>query len=340
MGKLFSKCWKSRKLNDSYQRMSDVFPFPFQETDTTPLDKNDTKFYFIKNEKQIDSNINYLHEKPLLSATDLGLLEQTLAELKQLKQRYTVRPSYDILDRMVIASEQNFDDGQQNEPTETNFPIKHGTLLIEIQDANFLHLGILNQQKFKNPYVVAKIYLNSNKKSYVSNVEEVPLTEVQKFQSLKGINSQKPQWHELFEYDIGDNDKISMYSFSFALYYLSDNEEIQIGDEQIFNINPLLNQRVQTKTIELRDPIEKGVLAKLRVRLQLLYDIEEIRAKVSRDVRVRIENLLEIKERHGGLIDGRDDHDSTINSVRLSEAGSLISKSSAHDNEDNLYFVS
>jgi len=337
MGKLFSKCWKSRKLNDSYQRMSDVFPFPFKETDTTPLDKNDTKFYFLKNEKQIDSNINYLHDKYELSAADLALLEQTLAELKQLKQRYTVKPSYDILDRMVIASEQNFDDGQQNEP---NFPLKHGTLLIEIQDANFLHLDILNQQKFRNPYVVAKIYLSSNKKSYVSNVEAVPLTEVQKFQSLKGINSQKPQWNELFEYDIEDNDKISMYSFSFALYYSSDNMDVQIGDEQIFNINPLLDQRVQTKTIELKDPIEKGTLAKLRVRLQLLLDVEEIRAKISRDIRVRIENLVEIKERHGGLVGGRDDHDSTINSARLSEAGSLISKSSAHDNEDNLYFVS
>jgi len=339
MGKLLSKCWKSRKRNDSYQIMEDIYPFPYKDTVSTPLAKNDAKFYFIKNEKQIDTNINYLHEKFQLSEEDLAILDRTLTELKALKQKYTAKPPLDILDRIVFPSEQNLDEAGS---TFTVSSQKPAALLIEVQDANFLRNELLDKHKLKNPYVVVKIYLSSSKKSYSLDLSSIPLTEVQAFQTLKEINGTKPQWHNLFEYQIEDSDKLSMYSFSLALYYTSGEEEseIQIGDEQIFNMNPLTDQRLQTKSIEFKDRIEKGFLAKLRVRFQLVYDLEDLKAKLSRDVRVRIENVLEIKEKHGGLTMGRDDHESTVNSARLSEAGSLLSKSSAHDNEDNLYFVS
>jgi len=362
MGKLFSKCWGRKKTEQDYKRLDDVYPFPCQENVTTPLEKNDEKFFFIKNEQKIDKVINYLDELSMISEQDITLLEKTLAELRTLKLEYIPSSSpYSLLGQIFrgpahkVNGEQKSDshksysdkNSQGEEHIQAKSPNKNifskqSSLMVEIQKASFLHIQLIEKHKLKHPYVVVNIYPGTKG----INIPQISSTtrEIKTFETLADSSSMRPDWHQLFEYNFDENEEIQTYSIGFSLFYISelDDSIFQVGQEQIYAFSGLLDQKVQSKQIDFKGPISKGLIAKLRIRLQLLHNVEKIRARNLREIRTRIEKLTRIKKKYINLFPDRNEFESTIHSTKLafSETESLASLSSAHDNEEITYFVS
>ena len=360
MGKLFSKCLdgKNRARSYSYQRMGDVFPFPCHENIIDSSEHNDEKFHFIKNERKIDGIINHLDELPITSENDISLLEKTLSELRALK--HLLAPStQNTLDRFLMVSEGTPEEKRSDEYDDTNFDKEenlHGRnstraqslgirelskqtiLLSEIQKATFLHSKLLEKYRLSQPYIVTKVYFKTN---------QDPLrdiwNEVKQFETPKGVSTMNPEWNHMIECQLEENLKAPMYSIGISLFYISarDNTIFQVGEEQTFSFEVLSNQKVQVKQIDFKDPVLKGVLAKLKVRFQLLHNAEEVREKNTRDIKTRIERLIKIRERHANLFPDKLDFASYSNSGRngLSHGGSLGSTSSLHDNGDSSFYV-
>ena len=306
--------------------------------------------------KELISVINRLDELSKLNESTERLLDATLRELKILRRSFepfTCAPdsasgkyALNITgpdDMMTRVSEGETRPRKKSSSVVTSTKsassniknIRSGVLSIDIQKGKFLHDKLINKHKLVAPYVVVKLYFNRNSRLdyHITSFEEIT-----KFQTLKNDMPSNPQWDELFEHSFVDQDKIAFYVIGISLFYLSDKDESewQIGGEEYFSLGSLLDQKVQNKEIEYKDPILKGILAEIRVRFQFIYDLDSVKERLLREVNARLERLYKIKAKTGTEFKDR----STIvrHSSKFSMANSMMSTSSNHDNHTNNYY--
>jgi len=357
------------------QTLISVVPGQFSSKRLLPSDKNNDKFYYIHDEENIDLEITRLDEIPFMYESNMKLLEQILLDLRKMVKKFEPSGTHESAhgqiglsivdtDSVLLPSETTDENpGQSQDPREEKErrpqlfrkksssyahnktggtgkrqEIKNGNLAIEIQKAQFLSAKHLRKNKLTAPYVVVKMYLN--KTNRVNSKTLHSLEERAKYETLKNESAQYPEWTEVFDHAFIDEEKISYHMIGISLYYLNDKDDTvwQVGEEQVFNVGTLMDQKVQEKEIDFKDTVNKGVFAKLRVRFQFIYDLDSVKERLIREVRARIERLYRIRGKHGlASAQRKETHYQRV--ARISNAGSMISQSSNHDNDDHNYFV-
>jgi len=328
---------------------------------------NDDKFYFIKNEVNIDKQIEHFDEVFIMSEEEAEKLDGVLNELRGLRKKFSkvksLIPSKNIFELSVEnPSEKNESQNQDAlniespkvfipEKMTVSSPqhkllrgIRHGKLLVEIQNAHFLHPKIINKHNLKNPYIVLNIYLDEKKRTFRGTENSSGLVKVATFTTSKSRNLLKPEWNEFFQHDFELDDKpICDYKIGMSFFYECDDSKektYQVRDEQLFSITSLFDQKMQTKRIDFKDNFLKGVIAKMNVRFQFIYDLEGLKDKIQAEIKTKMQKLYNIREKHPIFEYGPKRNGSLIHSVeRVMTDISSNTISSNHDDQDIQYFV-
>jgi len=355
------------------QTIISVVPGQFGQKRLSPSDKNNDKFFYIQNEENIDLEITRLDEIPFMYESNIKLLEQILLDLRKMVKRFEPSGTHEsangqiglsILDSVIEQSdaiEENPSTGQSpinkqeerrpqlfrkksntfaNAATGTKKQdIKNGNLTIEIQKGQFLSTKLMKKNKLTAPYVKIRMYLN--KSNRVNSKTLYSLEEIAQYETLKTESAQHPEWAETFEHQFIDEGKISYHMIGISLHYLNDKDDStwQVGEEEVFSVGSLMDQKVQEKEIDFKDTVNKGIYAKLRVRFQFIYDLDLVKERLLREVRARIERLYRIRGKHGLHSGQRKETHYQKAGHRPSSTHSIISQSSNHEHDDHNYYV-
>ena len=221
------------------------------------------------------------------------------------------------------------------------------SVMIEIQSAKFLHAEMIKKYTLENPYVLIKVYTRGTSSRYV----HIPKEKEELFRVMTSINLEikNPIWDEYFEHQLDMDEetkdkKFGLYYVGVSLYYTRADlkEEWQVGEEQMFSLTSLMDQKLREKVIDYKDPVMKGVLARLKIKLQLIHDVVEAKEKIVREIDTRMEKLENIQKKHRPNKDASQHYlpkDSFMNPTRNDH--SMLSFYSQNDGEDdsNHYYM-
>eukprot|EP01016_Furgasonia_blochmanni_P050573 TRINITY_DN7836_c0_g1_i1.p1 TRINITY_DN7836_c0_g1~~TRINITY_DN7836_c0_g1_i1.p1 ORF type:complete len:463 (+),score=14.10 TRINITY_DN7836_c0_g1_i1:64-1452(+) len=112
-----------------------------------------------------------------------------------------------------------------------------------------------------------------------------------KSRTKNSLSSYAPEWFELFEYDITDYvtiEDLGGYGFTITLKYYDRGrrKDITVGQEQLFLLSDISNQKVYTKTITFRDPATDAIYAKELIR-ETEVSMEELETVVKGGITAR-----------------------------------------------------
>ncbi len=277
-------------------------------------ERHNDKFYFIPNEDEVDQAIEYLDEDGPSESNyqDLNGLLQKLKQLQKrynpdaqntksnpdaiLEENEYADSNDDHFERKnILAESQQFNtelsesqssrkDNENNglkAPIQLTFSgkkqVKEGELILEIQAGKFLHEEFLSRNNLLSPYIQIKIYRYQHTAKYLQNINEIKEKgQVYKtFETVKNEDPITPIWAHIIHQKISDEDIIKNFFIGVCLFYTVQGKStpLMIGEE-LFSLSSFLDQRLQTKEIDYRNPAQKGNLAKIRVRFQLIYLIQ------------------------------------------------------------------
>jgi len=371
MGCLISACSKNQDEAFPYSKSYLIIPTEMRDGQSRSVyfEVNDDKFYFIKNEVNIDKAIEHFDEVFIMSEEEAEKLDGVLNDLRFLRKKFskakTVSPSKNMFE-LSIENLPEKEEARKNcsltidisESQKLEIPekmtvsspqhkllrgIRHGKILVEIQNAHFLHPKIIKKHQLKNPYLILNIYLDEKRK-FQRGAENNGPVKVASFTTSKSHNSTKPEWDEFFQHDFELEDRpICDYKIGMSFFYESEdpkNPIYQVRDEQMFSVTSLFDQKMQTKRIDFKDNFLKGVIAKLNVRLQFIYDMEGLKEKIQAEIKTKMQKLYNIREKHPIFEYGPKRNGSLMQSVeRVMTDISSNSLSSNHDDQDIQYFV-
>ena len=92
------------------RKVSHVFPTQLSGGDIAPSDKNDEKFYYIKDEEEIDKVIDDLDQIIIMDDNTINTLNRLISNLKKQKSKLEIVPSYNSVNNFSAVREEAEED--------------------------------------------------------------------------------------------------------------------------------------------------------------------------------------------------------------------------------------
>jgi len=161
-------------------------------------------------------------------------------------------------------------------------------IIAEVQKANFMHPQELRKSNLSLPFVT--IELRSSK----------PFESETRFSysTTCHLDTLSPRWEECFEHIFPEEEAPKGWFVDFSLHYQYEGKKktLRIGEPQSFAFESLFDQKVHTKTIEFKNKITRGTLAKVVVRFQLIHDVSDLQNRLIYEIDNRILKLQRLRE--------------------------------------------
>jgi len=353
MGTTLDKCCRTDE-EKRHKKSSFLFSNDFVDSRVVCSDKNDEKFYFIKNEHEIDKAINRFDELCIFPEEEASKLDEILNDLRVLRKKYSQIAS------VTLSKHSYFTDSSSQELLRPQIHnhlqekhkkpipftkdqmlknINNGLLLLEVQRARISQLKLIKSKGLKQPYIVIKIYYSERKQEGRKLVQK--LVEVASFSTHNSSNAVRPEWIEFFQYNFNDFERrVYQYKVGISLYYQreSSQKDYKVGEEQMFAVVSLFDQKLQLKKIAYKHKLWNGTLAKVQVRFQFVHNLEELRARIYNDIKTKMEKLMKIRERHPVFEYGKAGGHSMMLSLEKTVTNLDFSLASSNHDADIKYF--
>ena len=313
MGSSLYNCFKEDKNVFIKQKFSHIYPDQIISVNVNTKLETEDKFIHIPKMKTIDKTIESCESKHSINETQFEAVQAALNSLFSIKNKIFSKQKT-ILFTSSIIQETNIERGSvdnasistisspnvvvQKKPKRyltadfnsnslqpANYQITEGFILLEIQEGLFIHPEELKRKNMCKPFV---------------NIKIAPIKEGEfdvgkdiYYNTNEADSAINPQWNELFENHFLEMRDLREWQITFILNYRKKKTQklIRIGEEQTFLMNSLLDQKVHERQIEFKEFHTKGIIAKLVVRFQFIYNFEELNKKLHNEIDNRIGRL-------------------------------------------------
>jgi len=308
MGNIFCNCFST----SNQQRMSMIFPDQHIFSKVEAHHENDEKFYHLPEKQKVDKTLDFLDSNRILNDKDYDILVYTLTHLLHIRNKFIINklimsPFSDTTsnhsDISPVKSETTIDSPLPKSKIRihniTTFTmasshiegkeIQEALIIMEVQEGLFMHPDVLKKNKLSRPFVSLQLCPRTKDNNPESQVN---------YATSDSEDILVPSWNELFEHVFIECGKLAEWQIAVSLHYHKgrSDETVQIGNHHTFPLNLLLDQNVYAKQINFKDSIAKGVLAKVLVRFQLVYDLQVLKRKLLYELDSRILRFQRLQE--------------------------------------------
>lgn len=284
-----TECLKGQNSQyTSRARFSNVYPSISQDSQISITKTNDSHFYLISKQKEIDKIINYYKDVPGLNIEDVKIIDDTVRELD------------DIKSSLFNA----FDNDANTANTYCNQTETSGSnvrLVMEIQTGKFFWPEDLDG--LTSPYVTAKIVKGKQESLKLGNPKQEKT--IEEFCTNSAVNALAPCWNQVFSCKFDSLLITEKLNLKVGLFYsnIKDKRSVPIGSEQTFYLSEVVDQHVRFKEVVFKSDKSLGLIAKVGMRVQLISCVNTLKQQLANMLEFRISQLEEIKFQHGKSFD-------------------------------------